>query len=332
MRNKIISLLLITSSFFLVGCNETTTKDTTPKQTPTVTSTNSENFQTPFILTEETLYPSSFILDNNTLVFPNPDDNNKISLINTPLPTNHIENKDITSFAEYSTYTISKANGLYYFADDSNGDCLASIDMSTKNYKKLSNTKVTNLIATNSYLFYINKGDYKKLSSFEISTGKEFLLSNDRVGKFIINGDNIIYQNVSDSSKLYTVKKDGTNNKKLADFSVESFIIYNNMILAINSSDNNNLYSIDSATLNYNRLKIMNGENLKIFNNKIYYLDLNDGKYLNSLAVDLDKNTATSTLIYKEGVNDYFPSDNSIFIERSVNINNTYVYILNNAK
>ena len=151
------------------------------------------------------------------------------------------------------------------------------------------------------------------------------LITTDTVGKYLLNGDFILYQNISDNSTLYSIKKDGTQRKKLTDYSVDSFAPFENQLLIINSSDNNNLYVLDPSTDESKRLALMNGENLKVYNNKLYFINLNKSNALYTLTVNLQKSEVSASSILAEGINDYYPTDAGIFVEKRINVNNTYI-------
>ena len=328
MKKKFLIIILVITSLALCGCSSNKANDTTNDKNTISVGSNSIDIETPFILNEATLFPCPFAIDSDKVIFPNPNDNNKISLIKDPLPKSYISTKDVVDFVNYSTSTLAFTDSNIYFGNSSDGDSLCSINFNDKTFKKLNNNKVHNLIASNNILYYINKADSYKLYCYDIDSTKSEAISSDRIGKFIINGDNIIYQNLSDKDKLYKINKDGKKKTCLSDFAVDSFVIYNNKILTFNSSDNNNLYSIDPTDLTATRLSIMKGTNLKIFNNYLYYINPDDAKHLYSLSVNIDTKAVSSSLIYDDGVNEYYPTEKGIFIEKSVNINNTYIYIL----
>lgn len=329
MKKSFLIIFLLFIPFTLYGCSSTKTSDTPKSNNNLISATPTQTDRAiPFILDKTTIYPCPFAINNDTVTFPNWEDNNKISIVKDPLPTNFISTKDVVDFVNYSTNTLTMIDGIIYFGNSADGDALSSINMSDKTYKKLNNNKVHNLIASNQTLFYINKDDNYKLYSYDVSSTQITALSSDRVGNFIINGDYIIYQNLSDKAKLYKITKDGKQKELLTDFSVDSFVVYNGQLLVFNSSDNNNLYLIDPTDLSASRIALMRGEKIKVYNDSLYFINFDDSKHLYSLTVDINTKAVTSSLIYDDGVNEYYPTEKGIFIEKGLNINNTYIYIV----
>ena len=328
MKKKFLATMLIFTSLALSGCSSNKTNDTSNSKNALPNISNGIDIETPFILDATTLYTCPFSIDSNNVIFPNPEDNNRISLVKEPLPKEFISTKDVADFVNYTTNTLTMIDGTIYFANSSDKDSLSSISFEDKIIKKLNNNKVHNLIASNKTLYYINKDDSYKLYCYDIASAKSEVLAADRVGTFIINGDYIIYQNLSDKDTLYKINKDGKQREKLTDFAVNSFVVYNNKILTFNSSDNDNLYLVNPTDLTATRLAIMRGEKLKTYNNALYFLNFDDSKHLYSLNVNVDTKEVTNSLLYDNGVNEYYPTDKGIFIEKSVNINNSYIYII----
>ena len=136
---KTLFLLLISTTFILVGCNND--KSNSNSQTSNIIKTdnsNSYNESSSFLISPDTLYPTQFISSTNSLIFPNWDDNNKISIINDPIPESIITSKDIVKFFNYSTHTLVTQGDIIYFADASNNNSLSSINMIDGTYKKLN--------------------------------------------------------------------------------------------------------------------------------------------------------------------------------------------------
>ena len=280
---------------------------------------------TPFVLNEKTIISSPFASIDSSLIFPNPQDNNKISVIDDPYKKNIIKTSDTKDFFNHHTNSLTIVDDIIYFADASNFNNLSSLSLIDKTYNNINSNNVHNLVSSNKSLFYINANDNNKLYTYDIENKITKAISSDSIGSFIINGDFILYQNLSDNSKLYSIKTDSTQRECLSDFSVESFTIYEGYILTINSSDNNTLYIIDPSNLKHSRLNAITGSNLKSFENNIYFINSNDGNHLYNLYINVDTLEASIKPLLKESINNYYPSNNSIFIEKSLNINNIYV-------
>jgi hypothetical protein len=315
--------------FSFIGCGNKTpsstdsNSDTYPEtsiQAPNTTITSS----VPFTLTDVSSYFCPFVFNGTNLIFPNPDENNRISTIPDPLPADILQSKNVTDFVDYSADNIALIDKTIYFSDGSNNNALCSLNPTDKTYTKLNTHSVHNLIAYNTDLFYINKSDDNKIYKYDTITSKAMLLSADSVGSFIVNDDFIIYQNLSDNSKLYSIKTDGTRRQKLTDYTANSFVVFDGQLLFFNSSDNNNLYSIDPSTLNCKRLYIMNGLQLKIIDKSLYFINGDDSNNLHSLSVDLKNSTVAYTPEISQGINEYYLTSAGIFYNPSINANNIY--------
>ena len=330
MNKKILRLLLLLTMFSFIGCGNKTTSSTdstnpsasstTSIQVPNTTVTPS----VPFTLTDASSYFCPFVFNGTDLIFPNPDENNRISTIPDPLPMDILQSKSVTDFSNYSADNITIIDKNIYFADGSNNNALCSFDITNKTYTNLNTHSVHNLIAVNNELFYMNKNDENKIYKYDTITSKTMLISADSVGSFIINGDFIVYQNLSDNSKLYSIKTDGTSRQKLTDYTANSFVVFDGQLLFFNSSDNNNLYSMNPSTLICKRLYIMNGFQLKIINKSLYFINGDDSNNLYSLSVDLQNSTASYKPEISEGINGYYLNSAGIFYNPSINVNNIY--------
>ena len=326
---KTLFLLLISTTFILVGCNND--KSNSNSQTSNIIKTdnsNSYNESSSFLISPDTLYPTQFISSTNSLIFPNWDDNNKISIINDPIPQSIITSKDIVKFFNYSTHTLAIQGDIIYFADASNNNSLSSINMIDGTYKKLNSHNVSNLLLTGNNLLYINKTD-GKLYSYDTINKTSKIIINNVVGKYLLNGNYILYENKSDSSKLYKINLDGTEDGQVTTFSVNSFATYNNYIVAINSDDNNNLYKIDPETLRATRIALINGEDLKTFKNTLYFINTEKNNHLYSLDINDSSNQVSLSPIINQGINEYYPSEKGFFVQIRSNVNNTYIFKTN---
>lgn len=315
--------------FSFIGCSNPTTS--TPKvKTNKIDTIDSINISTtsPFTLSNESITPSHFIIKENTLIFPNWNDKNKISLIDKPLPSNFIKTEDINNFFDYQTNSMTILDETIYFSDLSNNYYLCSFNMATKQYTQLLNFKVQDLTLLNGVVYFINKDDNYSLYSYDTKTLTTKKLINNKIGQYIINNNQILYQNITDNSKLYKFDLNTLQNTAITDFSIDSFIVYNEQLLAINSSDNHRLYQISPNDLSTTRIALINAKNLKSVNNTIYYLNINNSN-LYQLNYNTDNKEISSIIICDEGINEYYPTADYIFYKKSANINNNYVYVIN---
>ncbi|PRR80052.1 DUF5050 domain-containing protein [Clostridium vincentii] len=332
MRKSILFSLLLINTLIIAGCSNKIEPKIIASEPKTYTFdaiNDPEKIFIPFVLGDVTTYSSPFVLNGTSLVFPNRDDNNNISIINEPYPETLIKTKDVVDYFNNSTDTLALINNVIYFANGSDGNHLSSTNLEDKILNNINNHNVHDIIPSGDNLFYLSiLPDHKKqnkLYSYNTVTNDNQIIITDTVGKYLINGDFIIYQNISDNSKLYSIKTDGSQKEKLTDYSVDSFAPFENQLLILNSSDNNNLYVLDPLTDESKRLALMNGENLKVYNNKLYFININNSNSLYSLTVNLETSEVTFSLTLAEGINNYYPTDAGIFLEKRINVNNTYL-------
>ena len=327
MNKKISYLIICMTITILVGCNADNTNSNNSNSTEknilssTSGSNDSEKDSSSKIeLTDDLSYYSPFIFNGTDLIFSNPEENNRISIIPDPIKPNILESKLITDFADYSADSIALIKDTLYFSNGSENNSLCSIDINTKDYKKINTHSINNLTNYKGKLVYTNKSSNNRLFVFDTSSSETYQVTSDSVGYFIINY--IIYQNLSDNSKIYSIKIDGSERQKLTDYTSSSFTSYDNELLFFNSSDNNNLYSFDPSTSNCKRLCIMNGSQIQNINNSLYFINQDDYNYIYSMTLDLEKGSVKYSPEIKENVNKYYATAAGIFYESSLNVNN----------
>lgn len=326
MKKTLLSSLLIIPALFFISCdsnNETITK--TGSKIITSNSNNSGDFSIfSLVDTDYSYNPFAFYGDN--LFFSNLEDNNRLSYMTSNIPSPIIKTTDIEDFLDYPTSSLTILENILYFSNGSEKNSLYSMNLETKDISFLNNHNVHSLCSSTSNLFYINSDDNNKLYIYSPKNNTYITPTNDSIGKFIINGNNIIYQNLSDNSKLYKVNINGNNKEKLTDYSVDSFCSYEGNLLFINSSDNNNLYLLNPTDLSAKRIYLMNGQDLKQYNNKLYFINIDKSNALYSLNINQETQEVSSSEIIKDGINEYYLSDNFIFYEKKGNANNIYAY------
>lgn len=331
---KIISLILATiTAVTIVGCSkqdDTSSKKTSSKSI--TTSTTSNNVFTPFTLNDNSIYPTAFIINGTSTIFTNWEDNNKISILDEPYAKTAITTSNISDFFNYSASTLTIVNNIIYFGDSSSSSNLASINMTDKTYTKLNNRHVHEITSLNNEkIFYLDipesSTNTKKLYTYDINEKTDSLVTSDNVGKYVINNNFILYQNLSDGSKLYKVNIDGSNKTKVTDYSVNSFAVYSSQILVSNSDDNNNLYIIDPSTLDSKRFSILSVTDLKSLNNEVYCL--NESNLLCKLNITIESSDTTLTPLSSDSINEYYPTEKGIFVQKGININNPYLITVN---
>ncbi|MBE6050974.1 MAG: DUF5050 domain-containing protein [Clostridium sp.] len=336
MKKKFILSVLMISILTTVGCSNTNSvksNNTPSSSTISVKNSNTSNTFTPFVLIDKTTYPSPFILNGNSLIFSNWEENNRISFINDNLPKDMISKSNVNDFVNYYANTLTLVNNFIYFGDGSSSNNLASINLTDKSYKKINNRNVHSITSSDNHLFYLDIPDdtnhQSKLYSYDTQSGVEKLICKNSIGKYLINGNFIIYQNLSDGGKLYKITTDGQNDEKLTNFSVESFAPYSSELLVINSDDNNTLYSVDTSTYEAKRLSLINAKDLKICNNQLFFINANDSNWLYKLTVNIESSEVKSEPLVHSSVNDYYFSENTLFYQTGINVNNPYIITIN---
>lgn len=340
MKKKTICIILSITLLNIVGCGKadkeaTNSKPNTSASTSPITATsttyNADNSNdSNFKINGESYYFCPFIFNGTDLIFTNPDENNRISIIPDPLPENILESQSVKDFIDYSSNNIGIIGEYLYFANSSDNNSLYSCKLTNKETVKLNNHSVDQMIIVKNLIYYKNKADKNKLYIYDTETSKASLVTSDSVGQYIVNGDYIIYQNLSDNSKLYSIKSDYSDKHKLTDYTANSFITYKDEILFFNSSDNNNLYALKPTNLETRRLKIMNGFQLQTINDAIYFINGDDINNLYSLSIDASTSDITLKPEVSFGINSYHLTPSGIFYSPSLNVNNIYYKTFSN--
>ena len=335
---KIISIALgIVAMLTLTSCSNKNTNSSAESQqkksTSASTSTSTDNIYAPFILNDNTIYPSSFITNENSIIFTNWEDNNKISIVNDADLKGIISSTNISDFFEYSATSLININNVVYFGDNSKDSNLASINLTDKSYTKLNNRHVHDITALNNekivYLD-ISGTDYNKktIYIYDIESKKDSLLTSDHIGKYVINNNFILYQNLSDGGKLYRISPDGTNKEKITDYPVDSFAVFSSQLFVSNSADDNNLYIIDPSSLASKRFAIFNVRDLKTFNNQVF--GINKSNILCKLNLSIESTEIKVESLTSDSINEYYPTEKGIFVQKGLNVNNPYILNIDN--
>lgn len=329
MIKKILAAILLISSFSIIGCSNSNTKDkVTKKHLLTASSDTSSSIKIPFLINDSSYYTCPFTTNNNSLIFANWEDDNKISLVDYPLSNTIIKTEDITDFKNYSTNSLAMINDTIYFANFSNKSSLSSMSLSDNDATTIINDSVSDIIAFGSQIYYIDLTKNHNLYCYDTESKINSLIISDKVGKYMINGDFILYQNKNDNDKLYKVRLDGSEKDKLTDFAVDSFITYSGMVLTVNLSDNNRLYSINPNDFKATRISLTQCENIKTNGNEIFFSNLDDQNHLYTLKYNSTDNTTSETIVTDYAINDYFVTTDNIYLEKAQNINNEYIIVL----
>lgn len=265
-------------------------------------------------------------LERGTLLFFRDFNNNdKLSAIES-IKNSTMNSSSIIETYEYPINSLVNINDDIYFSSHSD------YSIYKLNYQKseisLISTIGGNDLTTNNELIFFIDPKTNNLQSLNPSTKETKLIISDKCGKYVLNNNIILFQNISDNNKLYSINIDGSNLQKLTDVGVDSFSPYGNTeILFINTEDNNNLYSLNAIDLKSKKLATMNGTNLTIHNEIIYFQD-HISNNLMSLKIDSATKEQTFNTIYNEFINNYYITNNKIFIEFSSLPQKTYILSL----
>ncbi|OPX47130.1 DUF5050 domain-containing protein [Clostridium thermobutyricum] len=336
MRKLFILSLFALMSISLFGCNKdnsdeknitsslnsTDTIDYSKEKKEISDKKNNKNFS----LTENSVTPSPFILNDSILYFPNWDNNNKISLINFSDKNFKITNKSVGEFFEYSTNSMTLLHNEIFFANGNDNYNFSKINLANKQVTKINNKSVRDICNDNVRIYYV---DYKtnELFTYDPIDNISNKITSNKIGKFIVNGNNILYQNSDDKYKLYRVTIDGSLNEKLLDYSVESFAVYDDKLYFINSSDNNYLYYLDPETMDTRRVTIISARNISVYKNKLVFIDINDFNKLKSINIDLNKNKFNTSTIINDSINDFYISEKGIFYRKGIDVNSSWYLV-----
>lgn len=332
MLKRLISILLI-SAFLLVGCakstnntesqnKQTTTDPKTEQSLNNITTPQKTNVDTTTLLLDsEDISYTEFLQSNSFLFFI--DTNSKLSVVEDTINTPYILEEQVSETFDYSVGSITSINNDIFFSNLRENNALYKLNYTKKEITKILSGNFQNISSYKNSIIFINKNKGSNLSYLDIKNSKIISISSDKCGKYLINGDYIIYQNLSDNSSLYSIKIDGSEKTKLIPFPTDSFVTYENNILNING-ENNALYIYNPIAKTNKKLGNINGTNLKSYNDKIFYIDLSNSNHLCQLEIDDMLESYTSNKFIADTVNDYFPTENGIFIKKSINTNRIF--------
>lgn len=320
MLKKLISTLIL-SILLLVSCSAPSTE--TPKENTEVSNdvTVSDNTESSknITLSDKTLYNNKYLYIENLLFFPDPLNNNNLSLAKISSDDTLVSNGSIIDFYPYALLSIDKNGNTIYFSSNSQDGGLFQLDYVNSKITKLIDSIPLEMFYTEDKIVYINSKD-KYIYYYDLKKNENVLLSNNKSSNLLYNNKYIFYKNLDDDSKIYSVKIDGTSKHKITDVSVDSLAISNNNLLYFNGDNDNILCSVDLSTQKVNKYLNIKGHNLKEYDGTLYYISTEDPNALYSLSQSTDGESYEGNLIYSDFVNDYFPSSNGIYIEKASNL------------
>ncbi|MCQ2968991.1 MAG: DUF5050 domain-containing protein [Clostridium sp.] len=334
---KKLILIPLFCCIFLMGCNKSndTPKDSSSSNNSDTVKSNSysntkvtlpsnsinynKNTQNLNFITSDSSY-SKFISIGQLLFFSDSNNNNKLSVTNSSLPANYIEDKNIQDIYDYSVESMTSIDNIIYFTNISENYSLYKLDYEKNLITLVSSNSFTQISSSQNDIIYLNKSIGNTLNCYNTKNNTSIHLSSDKCGSFIVNGEYILYQNLDDNSSLYIIKKDGTERRKLTSTGVDSFATFKNHIIYINATDNY-LYSLDLSSEKSNRIDLLNGTNLKYYNEKFYFINLENSNHLYSFSIDDELNVTGKTPFINNSINNYYLTEHGVFSEQGIDIN-----------
>ena len=320
MLKKLISTLFL-STLLLVGCSaqsNETPKENVEVSNDVIVSDNNEPSKN-ITLSGKSLYYNKYLYIENLLFFPDPLNNNNISIAKISSDDTLVSSSSIIDFYPYTLVSIDMNDTTIYFSSNSQDSGLFKLDYVNSEITKLYDSIPLEMFYIEDKIVYINSKD-KFIYYYDLNKNENILLSDNKSSNLLYNNEYIFYKNLDDNSKIYSVKIDGTSKYKITDVSVDSLAIYNNNIFYFDSENNNILSSIDPSTEKVTKYLNIKGQNLKEYDGTLYYISVEEPNTLYSLSKGADSTSFEGNLIYSDFVNDYFPSSNGIYIEKASNL------------
>lgn len=314
-------LPVIASLFIFVGCSIKNNEATEEKKQSKLSTSYKDNTITnkKIAFLGESYSNSKYIFLGNLLFFPNPNNNDILSISKITEDATYIDTSSIIDSFNYNTNAIATDGNNIFFSSSSTKKGLYKLDYQKKEITNLIQDSALEIVYYDNKLYYINSKD-KYIYSYSIKDKEIKLLSSSKASNLLINNNSIYYKNLSDNSKLYCLTINNKDNFKLIDSSVDSFVIHNDEILFSNSKDNNYLYSLNSSTFESKKVLDIGVSNLKQDNNKIYCINSEDPNFLYELIPNNETNKFEAKKIFPNFANNYYTSEKGIFIETTHNL------------
>lgn len=321
MIKKIIAIIMA-SSFLLVGCSKTDDQTSLDENKTTLTTSYKKEIDTSkrIVLSGKTSDYTKYSFLENLLFFPDPNNDNKLSVAEIKEGTTTINESLIKENFDYSVDSLVSDGNYIYFSSISCDKGVYKLDYQKKEITKVINNSTLNLVYQNDFLYYIDSLS-KGIYSFNLKTTEKKLLSSKQVSEFILNNNSIFYKNIEDSNKLYCLKIDTSANFKLTDYPVDSFVTYNNFILFSNTAEKNYIYSIDASNLEVRKVLSLSTSKLKQYENTIYFINNDDPNSIYKISEEGDIDELKYEEVSSSFTNDYFPYEDGLFIETASSIN-----------
>lgn len=319
---KKILLFTITLNFIFVGCSKNITEEISKENKNKIETSYQPTIDknTNFILSENTLSYSKFIVLGDLLFSPDPNNNNKLSANTISTDFNKIDKDSIKDIFDYNAISLTSDGANVYFSSITPEKGIYKLDYEKKEITKLNNEYSLELVYNDAKLYYLNPTNHN-LYYYDFKDNKSYLLINSNITNFSFNNNSIFYINNNDKSKLYCFKIYEKSNFKLTDSSIESYAIFDDEILFSNSNDNNYIYSINSSNLEIKKVLNINASSLKQNESNVYFINNEKSNSLYKLIKNHDLNTFEYISVFDGFINDYYPTSEYIFIEPANDLN-----------
>lgn len=306
-------LIVLLSLPILSGCTTNINNTNTQETSSTFTTTYKKEFpqKNNIILSDETYTNNNYLKLNNKLFFINSFNNYFLSNIDLNINLKDLTEYNTKNLITSSLSSITSNDGTIFFSY-LNESGIYSFNIATNEILKLNNNKAINLTYYNNSIYYI---DNYNLYSYNLNNKATTLLISDKVADYSINNNIIFYKNFSNSCNLYYFELDNKVNQKLINSPIDSFVIYKDNIIFSNSTDNNYIYLLNLSNLETTKVLSLQSSNLKEINNNIYFINLTSPNTLCKLIIPDDLSNFSYSNIYNNYINNYFLTDNYLFIE-----------------
>lgn len=195
---------------------------------------------------------------------------------------------------------------------------LKSIDINGENEKSLLDGHVEGIIATESYIFYIDVLDNYSIYKYDLKTLETKKISSDICDKINILDENLYYIKCSNdldwygSGSIYKVDINGKNSEEILDVKTSNIILDGDFLYFTSEEENHKLCRVSLSTKEVETIIEDQVGSFNILDGVVYYGDLSDeGK--------LYKCNITANV--SEKISDDIPEN--------INIVNDYLYFAN---
>ncbi len=323
-------LPVIASSLLLVSCATKSNEAIEEKKQSTLSTSYKENVTTDkkIAFLGKSYSNNKYIFLGNLLFFPNPSNNERLSVAEIPQDSTNIHDDSIIDSFNYNVNSIVTDGNSIYFSSSSIDKGIYKLDYQSKEITNIIKDSAIEMVYYEDKLYYISSID-NNIYTYSIKEKERKLLSTSKTNNLIINNNSIIYKNLSDQAKLYCLTTDGSNNFKITDFPIDSFVIHNDDILFSNSNDNNYLYSVNPSTFETKKILDIQVSKLKQNDNNIYFINNEDPNTLYQLGQNNETNKFEATKVFPYFINDYYTSNNLLFIEAAHSLDNIKILSTN---